>query len=178
MELSVKSTAQTACCLSTGPSEGCSLIHGTLMVLSAEHTGVASTGLSSLHLEGQTDNMTLMTCVQRGESSRSESSREHQAGSTEPPWAPALHPPCSYARSSPEGEMSTLIFMNAHYVEPALMQFTFLNLKKETHHHPLNVLDFRRHYLSNTEDWQDFQLWLQIRDQFPKAGRTQEFVSF
>ena len=28
MELSVKCTAQTACCLSTGPSGGCSLIHG------------------------------------------------------------------------------------------------------------------------------------------------------
>lgn len=153
----------------------------TLMVPSAEHTGVASTGLSSLHPEGQT-HTPLTTCVQHGESSRSECSREHQAGARTP-RALALHPSCSYARSSPEGGLSILTFMNALYVETRKSycppQFIFLNLKNKKPPPPSE-----RSWFQKTLPVQHRGLTrlstvtTDKRDQFPKAGRTQEFGSF
>lgn len=70
--------------------------------------------------------------------------------------------------------------MNAHYVNRNRQKVTahrqliffFKSLKI-----PLSVHVFGRRYLCNTETGQDFQPWLQIRDQFTRAGGTQESVS-
>lgn len=179
MELSVISTAQTACCLNTG-------LLGTLThPWNTDGPKCRTHGRRIAWPErpaswGTQTHTTRTAPCSAWRAPGANALGEHQAGSTGHPRALAPHPsPC--ARSGPKGWLSSLMFMNAHYVKPqesfVFMQFILLNLKNKKQN-PLNVLDFTRHHLSNTEIWRGFQLWLQIRDQFPKAGRTQEFVSF